>query len=405
MIQQLLDCHAWITVLQNYSSEDLLRKILLDFLGRKQAKSLEIDTMAHRNLVETLRNFLQDKKEDEDRKCPEVLEPLAEKIVGKCQGLPLAVVAIGSLLSLGEINEVEWRKVRGHLNWELTDNPYLNVRHTLNLSFIYLKDYLKSCFLYLRIFPENYVIKKKRLIKLWVAEGFIEEKGAKTMEGVAEEYFNELIHRCVLKVVERNDTGMVKSCRMHDLVRELNISTAKAKRFSAICDGTEVAGLDGESRHLSLHSTSHSMQLSPSLSSLRSFFIFDTTIPASLLTLVMKQFRLLRVLYLQEVPIEVVPDEVFKLFNLYYLSLRKTKVKELPNSIANLHNLQTLDLAQTNIEKLPSGISELKKLQKLVIERLYDPTAKSFNDICGRTSSQRNVGVKRLTNSSVCRSQ
>ncbi|KAH7689125.1 disease resistance protein RPM1 protein [Dioscorea alata] len=452
MIQKHFDCHAWITVSQNYSSEDLLRKILLEFLGKKQAKSLEIDTMAHSNLVETLRNFLQDKKyililddvwntdawyvikhalidtnrgsrivittrikdvsllasknrvlelrslepkeawdlfcrkvfwEDEDKKCPEVLEPLAEKIVGKCQGLPLAIVAIGSLLSLREINEEEWRKVHDHLNWELTDNPYLNVRHTLNLSFIYLPDYLKNCFLYLSIFPEDYVIKKKRLINLWVAEGFIEEKGAKTMEEVAEEYFNELIHRCMLQVVERNLTGMVKRCRMHDLVRELNVSTAKAKRFSAAYDGTEVAGLDGESRRLSLHSTSQNMQLSPSLSSLRSFFIFDTMIPASLLTSVIKQFRLLRVLYLQKVMIEEVPDEVFNLFNLHYLSLRKTKVKELPNSIIKLRNLQTLDLEQTKIEKLPRGITELKKLRNLVIERTYDPNAKTFNSICG----------------------
>ncbi|KAH7689121.1 P-loop containing nucleoside triphosphate hydrolase protein [Dioscorea alata] len=356
--------------------------------------------MAHRDLVEKLRNFLQVKKyilvlddvwntdawkvfwEDEDKKCPEVLEPLAEKIVGKCQGLPLAIVAIGSLLSLREINEEEWRKVHDHLNWELTDNPKLYVRHTLNLSFIYLPDYLKNCFLYLSIFPEDYMINKNKLIELWVAEGFIEEKGAKTMEEVAEEYFNELIHRCMLQVGERNLAGMVKSCRMHDLVRELNVSTAKEKRFSATYDGTKVAGLDGESRRLSLHSTSHNMQLSPSLSSLRSFFIFGTMIPASLLTSVIKQFRLLRVLYLDGVLIEEVPDEVFNLFNLHYLSLRKTKVKELPNSIIKLRNLQTLDLGRTNIEKLPRGITKLKKLRNLVIDR-FNPTLKTFNNVCG----------------------
>ncbi|KAJ0986948.1 hypothetical protein J5N97_005304 [Dioscorea zingiberensis] len=452
MVQQFFDCHAWITVLQNYSAEELLRKILLEFLGRKQAKSLEIDVMAHRNLVETLRSFLQDKKyiivlddvwntdawyatkhalldsnrgsrivittrikdvsllaskkrvlemrslepkeawdlfcrkvfwEDEGKKCPEELIPLAEKIVEKCQGLPLAIVAMGSLLSLREINEVEWKKVHDHLNWELTDNPYLKVRHTLNLSFIYLPDYLKSCFLYLSIFPENYLIKKKRLIKLWVAEGFIEEKGMKTMEEVAEEYLNELIHRCMLQVVERNDRGMVKSCRMHDLVRELNISTSKAKRFSTAYDDTEIANLDGESRRLSIHNVGHNMQLSLDMSSLRSFFVFDTTSSASLLSSTMRRFRLLRVLFLQEIPIEILPDEVFKLFNLHYLSLRKTKVKELPNSITKLRNLQTLDLAQTNIETLPRGITELTKLRNLVIERFHDPTAKSFNDICG----------------------
>lgn len=37
-----------------------------------------------------------------------------------------------------------------------------------------------------------------RLMRLWVAEGFVEEREGKTMEEVAGEYLNELINRSMV---------------------------------------------------------------------------------------------------------------------------------------------------------------------------------------------------------------
>jgi len=48
--------------------------------------------------------------------CPEGLKPWAEKILVKCQGLPLAIVAIGRLLSYREKEEQEWRLFYNQLN-------------------------------------------------------------------------------------------------------------------------------------------------------------------------------------------------------------------------------------------------------------------------------------------------
>jgi disease resistance protein RPM1 len=44
----------------------------------------------------------------EDNICPKNLTSLAEKIVDKCQGLPLAIVTIGSILSYHALDEWEW---------------------------------------------------------------------------------------------------------------------------------------------------------------------------------------------------------------------------------------------------------------------------------------------------------
>jgi len=55
--------------------------------------------------------------------------------------------------------------------------------------------YLKQCYLYLSVFPDDYLIKRMKLIRLWIVERFVEEKQGFTMEEVAEEYLNELVNR------------------------------------------------------------------------------------------------------------------------------------------------------------------------------------------------------------------
>jgi disease resistance protein RPM1 len=46
-------------------------------------------------------------------------------IVKKCEGLPLAIVAIGGLLSTKEMVSLEWKKLHDSLNYELECNPHL----------------------------------------------------------------------------------------------------------------------------------------------------------------------------------------------------------------------------------------------------------------------------------------
>ncbi|KAK7836414.1 disease resistance protein rpm1 [Quercus suber] len=90
---------------------------------------------------------------------------------------------------------------------------------------------------------------------------------------------------------------------------------------------------------------------------LRCFLVFDKTLKS-----LPSGSKLLRVLDLEDAPIDELPDEVFKLFNLRYLNLRRTLLKKLPNSIGRLLNLQTLDIFGTQIETLPHGIGKLQNL-------------------------------------------
>ena len=70
-----------------------------------------------------------------------------------------------------------------------------------------------------------------KLIWLWIAEGFIERRGAKTVEDVAEEYLIDLIERSLILIADRNSIGGVKSCRIHDLLRDLCLRKAEEMSF------------------------------------------------------------------------------------------------------------------------------------------------------------------------------
>ena len=66
---------------------------------------------------------------------------------------------------------------------------------------------LKSCFLHCAVFPEDYEMKRKRLIRHWITAGFINEEENKTFEQVAEGYLNELVNWSLLQVVKKKLFG------------------------------------------------------------------------------------------------------------------------------------------------------------------------------------------------------
>ena len=89
----------------------------------------------------------------------------------------------------------------------------------LSLSYFDLPYHLKACLLYLSIFPEDYEIDQKRLVQLWVAEGFVPAESTCTLYELGEKYFNELINRNLILPGNMNKwTGEVDACRVHDTI-------------------------------------------------------------------------------------------------------------------------------------------------------------------------------------------
>lgn len=300
-----------------------------------------------------------------DEPCPRDLEPLALELVGRCRGLPLAVVALGGLMS-SKKSITEWRSVCNNLNWQLNNNNMLEVvKSILLLSFNDLPSPLKHCFLYCCLFPEDYVIRRKRLIRLWIAEGFIQQVNRVTLAEVAESYLMELISRNMLQVVLRNESGRPKACKMHDILRELALSISERENFCIVYNG-QVVTEECKARRLSIQIANVDSKSYRGMSQLRSLFVFvkhSVCFPSTLLS----KFKLLRVLDLEDARIEKLPDVIEVLFNLRHLNLKGTLVAELPQCIGKLRNLETLNIRDTQIKELPKGVAELQNLQNLIM--------------------------------------
>ncbi|KAF6161062.1 hypothetical protein GIB67_007703 [Kingdonia uniflora] len=121
---------------------------------------------------------------------PMQLEELGRKIVKTCGGLSLAIVLLGGLL-IGKFEDYKtWSILLEIIYWQLSQDltPCTKI---LALSYNDLPSYLKPCFLYLGIYPEDYEIFAQRLIRMWIAEGFIVQRN-EIVEDIGEEYLEEL---------------------------------------------------------------------------------------------------------------------------------------------------------------------------------------------------------------------
>ncbi|XP_057478393.1 disease resistance protein RPM1-like [Actinidia eriantha] len=267
--------------------------------------------------------------------CPTNLEGLSEDILRRCNGLPLAIVAISGLLSTKEKSVEEWERISRSLGVELQGNENLtSMSKILSLSFFDLPWNLKLCFLYLSVFPEDYSIYHWRLIRLWVAEGFVEAKNGMTIEEVAQSYLNELVNRSLIQVAERRTNGRIKAYRIHDLWHEIIVSKSREQNIVTVANEHGI-------------------------------------IWPNKVALLGDGLRLLSLLDLEGTQLETFPEDVVKLCHLRHLSFKRTNLKVIPKSIGNLQNLETLDLKQTHVTELPDEILKLQRLRHLLLYRYH----------------------------------
>ena len=84
-------------------------------------------------------------------------------------------------MSTKDKTKASWEKVLANIEWHLDQGPE-SCMEILALSYNDLPHYLKSCFLYCGIFPEDSEIDVSKLIKLWLVEGFIQRRGKETLK-------------------------------------------------------------------------------------------------------------------------------------------------------------------------------------------------------------------------------
>ncbi|KAL8468648.1 hypothetical protein ACS0TY_031734 [Phlomoides rotata] len=313
--------------------------------------------------------------------CPPYLKEYAESILKRCEGLPLAIVLIGELLATKNNRAEEWEMFNRSLCHELESGSLRRVWKLLSLSYNDLPYYLKYCFLYLSIFPEGGLLEKEKIVRLWIAEGFVQSRQDRTVEEVAEDFLNELLSRSLIQVAEKNVDGRARAFRIHDLLREYITSKARAQNIVTIQNGGKM-DWPNKIRRLAIQKFVDFSIEKNNFEYLHSLLVLcDEKLAYGLIKELINKCRLLKVLDLRGAPLETIPDAIFKLYHLKYLCLRNTLVKIIPKSIKNLENLETLDLKNSGVTELPIEILKLHRLRHLLVYKYKTMSYVSFDCI------------------------
>ncbi|GJR09544.1 NB-ARC domains-containing protein [Tanacetum coccineum] len=271
------------------------------------------------------------------------LKAPGEGIVRKCNGLPLALIALGKLLR-GKEDEVKWKEIEDSDIWCLEKGD--EIIPALRLSYHELPADLKQLFAYCSLFPKDYAFKKDDLVLLWTAKGFLHQVrlSKSTVEHLGHECFDELLSRLEKEMGKNVRKQALGTCRHMSFVCE---TYGPYKKFEGI------EGAKGLKTLLSIGVKNR----------WESNYLSN-----KVLVDLLPELQFLRVLSLSGYEISEVPDSIGKLKHLRYLNLSKTKITHLPENVCDLYNLETLILFGCSLlTKLPNNFIKLKSLRHLDI--------------------------------------
>lgn len=294
-------------------------------------------------------------------------EQVPEEIWKICGGLPLAIVTMAGLVACNPRKACcDWSKLCKSLFPEQETPLTLDgVTRILDCCYNDLPADLKTCLLYLSIFPKGWKISRKRLSRRWIAEGFANEKQGLTQERVAEAYFNQLTRRNLVRPMEHGSNGKVKTFQVHDMVLEYIMSKSIEENFITVVGGHwQMTAPSNKVRRLSMQSSGSNRGSSTkglNLAQVRSLTVFGNLNHVPFHSF---NYGIIQVLDLEDWKglKERHMTEICQMLLLKYLSIRRTEISKIPSKIQKLEYLETLDIRETYVRDLPKSIVQLKRI-------------------------------------------
>ncbi|KAK4394670.1 putative disease resistance RPP13-like protein 3 [Sesamum angolense] len=250
------------------------------------------------------------------------------------------------------------------------------MENIIALSYDKLPYHLRACFLYLGMFPEDYEIPVWKLIRMWIAEGFIQEKSGISLEETAENYLEDLINRNLVRVDKRRPDGRVKTCRIHDMLRDFCRNEAGSGRENFLQEmkrsssGFEPSINEVQKfRRLCIHSNIlYFISWKPFGPRVRSFVCFskeEVGLPSEHTSAIPAAFKLLRVLEVKPIKFTKIPSDMYQLIHLRHLKTNACTTLPKPGKSSKegekLRTLGTIS-PQSCTEEVFERARSLKKL-------------------------------------------
>ncbi|XP_039687452.1 putative disease resistance protein At3g14460 isoform X3 [Medicago truncatula] len=316
------------------------------------------------------------------------LEEIGRKIAKKCDGLPLAAVALGNFLRT-KWSPNYWNNVLIRDIWELIR---YDVQPSLHSNYDDLSDPLKSCFEYCSIFQKKSILEKNVVVQLWIAAGLV--KSSEDQEKVGEEYFDELVSNSLIhrRSIGNEEANFEMQSLLHDFatmvsssycaklgkqhlderIKNLSYNRGLYDSFNKFDKLYAVKGIRTflalplqKQLPFSLLSNKVVHDLLPTMKQLRVLSLSNyssiTEVPNSI-----ENFLYLRYLNLSHTKIERLSSATCKLYNLQFLLLAGCRrLIELPEDMGKLVNLRLLDVSDTALREMPVQIAKLENLHTL----------------------------------------
>ncbi|TVU10533.1 hypothetical protein EJB05_44070, partial [Eragrostis curvula] len=301
----------------------------------------------------------------------------AKVILHKCGGLPKLIVAVAELVAVSQVVEdLEWwRMLSGILMQELETNPGFGSLQGLfgwvRSYFRSCPDYLKPCIFYLSIFPAALKVRRRRLVRRWIAEGYCRDSQENTAEETGDAFFDKLFRLSMIHPQELTSSMVLEQvasswCEVNGFFREYIISRPMEENLIFALEGNCRVNSQRSGRHLVIDRSwvrDENVFKSIDFSKLRSLTVFGDWKTF----FVSDKMTLLRVLDLEDAS-GVTDGDLVKMANrlprLKFLSLRGCRqINCLPDFWDGLRQLQTLDIRDTSIITLPKSIIKLHEIE------------------------------------------
>ena len=175
-------------------------------------------------------------------------DSVLQQLISKSGGLPKVIVAIADYLA----HMFNWVERANLLNDQFittmeTRQDFARLQDLFGWIHSYFRscpDFLKPCIFYLSIFPKSEIIRRRRLVMRWVAEGYSKDKESDSAEENAEELFAKIVELSMIQPPERtlSTNRRMVWCQVSAFFHEYIISRPKEENVTFALEAFALKG-------------------------------------------------------------------------------------------------------------------------------------------------------------------